>query len=243
MHQSKAHIIAQLQKDLLLLQGYKPLPGGEAPDTGLGAIQQAFPNETFPLGAIHEFSCTGAEEASASSGFIAGVLCSLMQRGAVTLWISASRNLFPPALQMFGIAPHRVIFIDLKREADLLWAMEEALKCTGLASVVGEISELSFTASRRLQLAVEQSGVTGFILRRNPRNTATASVTKWKITSASSEPRDNLPGLGFPRWNVTLLKVRNGKPGSWQIEWASGKFQSVHKAAAIIPGRFQKQTG
>ncbi|MEJ7912437.1 MAG: Error-prone repair protein ImuA [Chitinophagaceae bacterium] len=242
MLESKAHIIAQLQRELLLLQGFKPASNAASPDAGLGAIQQAFPNNTFPLGAIHEFSCTGAEEASASSGFIAGVLSSLMQRGAVSLWISASRTLFPPALQLFGIAPHRVIFIDLKREADLLWAVEEALKCKGLASVVAEIKELSFTASRRLQLAVEQSGVTGFILRRNPCNAATASVTKWKITPASSEPHE-LPGLGFPRWNVALLKVRNGKPGTWQMEWVAGKFQSVHRTAAIIPGQFQRQTG
>lgn len=40
--------------------------------------------------------------------------------------------------------------------------MEEALKCGGLAAVVGEVQDISFTASRRLQLAVEQSGVTGF---------------------------------------------------------------------------------
>jgi len=36
-----------------------------------------------------------------------------------------------------------------------------------------------------------------------------------------------LPGVGFPRLNVELLKVRNGKPGSWQVEWANGKFNEV----------------
>jgi protein ImuA len=35
----------------------------------------------------------------------------------------------------------------------------------GLAAVVAEIQELSFMTSRRLQLATEQSGVTGFMLR------------------------------------------------------------------------------
>ena len=64
--------------------------------------------------------------------------------------------------------------------------MEEALKCDGIAAVVGEIQELSFTVSRRLQLAVEQSRVTGFILRNNPRNlNTTACVTRWKITPLS----------------------------------------------------------
>ena len=103
--------------------------------------------------------------------------------------------------------------------------MEEALKCDGLSAVIGEMQELSFTASRRLQLAVEQSRVTGFILRHNPRNlNTTACVTRWKITSLPSELADDMPGVGFPRWNVELLKIRNGKPGAWQIEWTAGPF-------------------
>jgi protein ImuA len=62
--------------------------------------------------------------------------------------------------------------------------VEEALRCNRLAAVVAEIGELSFTASRRLQLAVEQSRVTGFILRLKPRNlTSTACVTRWRVTS------------------------------------------------------------
>jgi hypothetical protein len=36
-----------------------------------------------------------------------------------------------------------------------------------------------------------------------------------------------MPGVGFPGWNVELLKVRNGKPGSWQIEWAESRFQNI----------------
>lgn len=242
MVSSKAPILLQLQKDLLPLQGFKHAPNGTAVDVGLGTIKQAFPNKSFPLGAIHEFFCTGAETASASCGFIAGILCSLVQSGGVVVWISACRTIFPPALSLFGIPPHKIIFIDPQREADMLWAVEEALKCTGLAAVIGEVRELSFTSSRRLQLAVESSGVTGFILRRSPRNLATACVTRWKITPLASEPQDNLPGLGPPRWNIELVKVRNGKPGTWQMEWVAGKFRTVYKTASLIPEQ-QKKTG
>ena len=92
-----------------------------------------------------------------------------MQPGGACIWISAARKIFPPGLKAFGIEPDRVIFVDLKREKDVLWATEEVLKCEGLAAVASEIRELSFTVSRRLQLAVEKSRVTGFILRDNPR--------------------------------------------------------------------------
>src|SRR5450631_649056 len=98
--------------------------------------------------------------------------------------------------------------------------MEEALKCEGLAAVAGEIPHIDFTASRRLQLAVEKSSVTGLLLRHRPRQLNTiACVARWQINPLPSELEDDLPGVGFPRWNVELLKVRNGKPGAWQMEW------------------------
>ena len=119
--------------------------------------------------------------------------------------------------------------------------MEEALKCEGLAAVIGETSELSFTASRRLQLAVEQSRVTGFVLRVQPRNPGiTASVTRWKISPISSVLPDSMPGVGFPRWNVELLKVRNGKPGAWQLEWKGGRFRHVLLVTPILREQHRK---
>jgi protein ImuA len=167
----------------------------------------------------------------------------MMRNGGVSLWISSSRIVFPPALKCFGIEPDKIVFIDVPKQKDVLWVMEEALKCEGLAAVIGEMPEISFTASRRLQLAVEQSRVTGFVIRVNQRNlNTTACVTRWKITSLPSVLPDSMPGVGFPRWNVELLKVRNGKPGTWQVEWKAGRFRHGSPLTAI-PLEQKKKTG
>ncbi|MEO7768148.1 MAG: Error-prone repair protein ImuA [Ferruginibacter sp.] len=243
MTPSKADIIARLQKDIFPLQGFKTNLSNNALDLVIGSIKNAFPGNSFPLGAMHEFIHTGAEEAAVTSGFITVLLASLMQGGRVAIWIGSHRSIFPPALKSFGIAPDKIIFIELQKEKEMLWAMEEALKCEGLAGVIGEIKELSFTASRRLQLAVEQSKSTGFIIRHNPRKLeTTACVARWKINSLPSELVNNMPGVGFPRWNVELLKVRNGKPGKWQIEFMGGRFRHIYKMAALPP-LLQKKTG
>jgi len=240
---TKADIIAQLQRDILPLQGFRSAINSAAVDIGIGSIKYAFPEETFPLGAIHEFICSESEPLSAAGGFIAGILNSLMHHGGVSVWISSSQTIFPPSLKNFGIEPDKIIFINLQKEKDKLWAMEEVLKCDGIAAVVGEIQELSFTVSRRLQLAVEQSRVTGFIIRNNPRNlNTTACVTRWKITPLSSMLTDTMPGIGFPRWNVALLKVRNGKPGTWQVEWSAGRFRHIPYVTEITLEP-QKKTG
>lgn len=224
---TKKEIIHQLQQELLLLQGFSPSSTNKI-DVGLGPVTAAFPNAVFPTGAIHEFLSDAMEHAAATGGFIASLLGTLMRQGGVCIWISASRMLFPPALKTFGVEPDQVVFVDLKREKDVLWAMEEALKCEGLAAVIGEIREINLTASRRFQLAVEQSRVTGFVLRHQPRDlNAIACVARWRITPVASEVEDGMPGVGHPGWNVELLRVRNGRPGVWQLQWADGRFLPI----------------
>ena len=225
---SKKDIITELQKNILQWQGFKVPLAGRTRFAGLEEVESAFPNAVFPTGAIHEFLTEEPEHAAACGGFLAGLLKVLMENGGICVWISTSRSLFPPALKNFGVNPDRIIFIDLLRQKDLLWAMEEALKCSSLAAVVAETGEISFTESRRLQLVIEKSRVTGFILRGNTKNlSTTACVARWKITPLPSELEDGLPGVGFPRWNVELLKVRNGNPGSWKLEWSAGSFRGL----------------
>lgn len=239
---SRAHIITQLQQEILVLQGFKSAQNAVF-HIDLGPINESFPNGSFPLGAVHEFLTTGTEAVAATSGFIAGLLAPLMKNGGTSLWISASRTLFPPALKSFGIQPDRFIFIDLQKERHVIWAMEEALKCGALTAVVAEMKELSFTDSRRLQLAVEQSQVTGLILRNNFRQVnTTACLSRWKITPLHSIMEEDLPGIGFPQWKVELLRIRNGKAGVWNIKWEGGKFQPVYKFCAAIQ-ELQRKTG
>ena len=223
----KADIITQLKKDILALQGFRrSLHQDQQID--LETINHSFPDSVFPLGVNHEFICKAHEGLTASSGFIAGILSSLLKKGGAAVWISSSHTIFPPALVSFGINPAQLIFIRLRNQKEILWTIEEALKCEGLTAVVGEVSCVDLTISRRLQLATEQSGVTGFLLRSDQRTlNTTACSCRWQIHSLQSETEDGLPGVGFPRLNVELLKVRNGKPGSWQLEWVNGKFNEV----------------
>jgi len=244
MQGEKADLIARLKMDILPLEGLRAVHTGDNPYPGLGALNRAFPLGKFPLGAVHEFVCEGVETSAATTGFISGMLGSLMNKGGAAVWIGSGRTLFPPALKMFGIDPERIVFVDLQKEKDILWAMEEALKCRGLSAVICEMPELSFTVSRRFQLAVEQSLVTGFILRTNPRNLNTnACVSRWNIKSLPSETDEDLPGLGFPRWKVNLLKIRNGKPGTWHLEWAAGCFRFIKEQIPSIFLEPKRKTG
>ena len=221
------------------MEGFKPYDGS-CVDMGLGEIEQALPNKSFPLGTVHEVLSTGITDAAAASAFVACLLAPLIQAHGVAFWISSSRKVSPLALTQFGIRPDSVIFVDLKREREVLWAVEESLKCAALAAVVADVQEISFMASRRLQLAVEQSRVTGFLLRRDPRTIgATASVARWRISGLPSNDRlqPGMPGVSFPRWRIDLERIKNGKPGSWNLECVEGKFVVDQKIDATLKER------
>lgn len=237
----KSNLLTTLQSDILRLQGFKPA-ANTITDAGLGSIIDAFPNRSFPIGHIHEFLSSSTEDVATSSGFIAGLFSTLLKQNGVILWISTARKVFPPALKNFGVQPDRFIFIDLKKEKDVLWAMDEALKCAALTAVVGELKEITFTESQRLQLAVEQSQVTGFVLRHCTKKIGTtACVSRWRITSIPSEIPDELPGLGFPTWRVELLRIRNGKAGVWNLQWKDGRLVPLHHSQEFF--KEQKKVG
>jgi len=230
---AKKDIIAGLRRELLSLQGFNDEQHNAVVDTALGKMKSAFPNHSFPISAVHEF-IADVPDAAATAGFIGIVLAALMNNKGAALWLSSRHSVFPPALQGIGIAPDKIIFIFLKNDKQIAWALEEALKCNGLSAVIGELKELSFTTSRRLQLAVEKSHVTGFILRYNSRQLqANACVSRWKIKPLSSELPGRLPGVGFPRWEVELLKIRNGHPGKWQIEFRGGRIRYINTSLTI----------
>jgi protein ImuA len=232
----KKDIIQQLQKDILSMQGHKAMSDNGRFESGLGPIESSFPNHVFPIGAIHEFLSDFPEDAAASNAFISAMLGRLARDNGTCLWIGSKRTIFPPALMLFGLEPDRIVFVDVKKEKDVLWATEEALKCASLSAVVGELSNLTFMESRRLQLAVEESRVTGFIHRHKPKSIDNlACVSRWKIRPLPSIETDGLPGVGRPCWNVELLKARNGTPGNWGMEWSSNRLKQIMAKPISVP--------
>ncbi len=209
---------------------------------GLPAIDGHLPGGGLLAGALHEAAGEGAdlEHGAAAALLLAGLLA---RRCGPVLWAVARPDLHAPALAASGLHPGRVVFAEAGRH--VLPVMEEALHHPGLAGVVGEVGELGLTASRRLQLAAETSGIPAFALRRfrdasDPAlREPNAAVTRWRVAALPSPPpiphAPDVPGLARARWRLDLVRCRGGTPATWIVEAcdASGRLT----LAADIPDR------
>jgi protein ImuA len=195
---------------------------------GIGAIDDRLPNGGLALGALHEVSGGGpdVEHGAAAALLIAG---GLARHPGQVLWVAERGDLFAPALDAVGLSPDRVIYAEAGEAKFVLMAMEEGLRHAGLAGVVGELSgRLTLIASRRLQLAAEQSGVICFALRRSRSHDdpalaePTAATTRWRVSALPSPPplshAPETPGLVRARWRLELLCCRGGEPATWIVE-------------------------
>jgi protein ImuA len=236
MKPDRSDILHQLQREILALGGMPvPTKENELPDA-LSFLKEHFPHGTLPTGAMHEFMGSTPEDGAATLGFIAALMSSCLPSSGAVAWISNESTIHPPSLSHYRLSPHHVLFIHPARENDLLWVTEEALKCSGLRAVIAELKDLPSKQSRRLQLAVEKSGVTGFVLNRdNKFQNANHCVSRWTVRATPSESENGLPGMGMPKWEVELLKIRNGRPGRWMMAWTGQELRTIMMEQAL-PG-------
>ena len=120
----------------------------------------------------------------------------------------------PEALQS------RLIHVAAKTPEDLLFALEEGIRCRDIAFVIGELAgnsrALDFTASRRLTLAAEKYGTALYLVRLDAAHDLSSARMRWQVRSAPSlGSRWNAAAPGSPSWRAELFRARGHAPGEW----------------------------
>jgi protein ImuA len=184
-------------------------------------------------GALHEFYGARAADAMAVAGLGLVLAANAAERGKI-IWVRQDHGRFetgaPSAagLASLGLDHRRFVLVEARDMLSALRAALEGARCAGLSSLVldvwGEHRVFDLTASRRLFLAAQTSGVTIFILRASAQPSASSAETRWQVKAAPSKAWvANAPG--FPRFELTLLRNRSFSAGvanaSWCVEWNS----------------------
>lgn len=129
---------------------------------------------------------------------------------------------YGPALKASGIDPTRLLLVRCKNLQETLWALEEGLKSKALAAVIGELGQISLTASRRLVLTARAHNTQGLLLLRSEKTISSAAYSRWQVSpEASSGVAFDHRAPGDSVLNAHLVKHRGGqRPYQQKLKWA-----------------------
>jgi protein ImuA len=169
-------------------------------------------------------------EAFAETAWDAAVLGFVLARlpadARPVLWVQdrvSRQQTGQPCLAGIG-AQRPIILVSLSRPVDVLWALEEGLRCRALGAVIGEIwgdpAVVDFTATKRLALRAEAAGVPCWLIRRAAHPQLSAARDRWRIGARPSAPHPHDPlAPGAARWALDLFRSRQRQPAAWMATY------------------------
>jgi hypothetical protein len=150
--------------------------------TGLAALDRLLPGGGIPSASVIEWISEFPGQSAASLALRSAAPL-LQQRGCLAV-IDEHREFFPGAVSVHGIPLSRLLLIRIPPEAtsssplrlprsaaglsehsQALWALEQTARCRGVKVVLAWLHRCTSAVVRRLQLAVESSGVVLMLLR------------------------------------------------------------------------------
>lgn len=225
-----------------LRQAEMPVPfstGHKALDAALGG--------GLAQGRVHELFAASVDDAASATGFAAMLALRALQPGKVLLWLRtdiAERrggSFHAPGYVELGGDPDALLLALAPDDVTMLRCAADAARCAGLGVVVTECwgtpRALDLTASRRLALAAEKSGVTLLLLRMDAQASPSAAETRWQVMAAPSQRLEaNAPGPAV--LEIELLRRRAGPAGMrWRVEWDRDErsFREAALPGAVVP--------
>jgi len=233
--------LAMLRRELASIAGGER-PSADRFATGHAALDASL-GGGLARARVHELFAGEGDDAASAAGFAAMLALRAGGAGAPILWLRTDEaerrggRLYAPGLAELGGDPDELIIGFAPDAKALLRGAADAARCGGLGALIvecwGRCPALDLTASRRLALAAEQSGVTLLLLRQEAEPVPSAADTRWAVRAAESSALDaNAPGP--PRFEIELLRRRAGPSGMrWRLEW--DRDQSIFREPAL-PG-------
>ncbi len=219
-------------------------------DTLLGSVG-------LNVGGVHEIRCAppggrggGAAAATIAQrlfGLLLGVrrVIALKHDGPV-FWaapLSACNEtgtLYSHGLKDLGLDPGHLIIVTPRKNQDVLWVLEEALRSGCVSMVLGEVGAISATASRRLSLAAAEAQCPCILVSSPGSLPAVAVATRWQVAPRPGGENPLDPATpGARRFSLTLERCRSQPLASnridFAVEWSDGA--RCFRMVAAVPDR------
>lgn len=196
--------------------------------SGFEGLDQLLPDSGLTNGSVIEWisDAPGLRTASVALKCAAKLL---NKPGALAV-VDADHDFHPASIEHLGIPLERLLLIrpgatrtseanrlptlsSEQRRTESLWALEQLARCSGVCVLLAWIDRLSSTAQRRLQLAVENSGVTVMLMRPS----IAARQTSWSDLRFQVSPVRNRRDSFDSEIQVRLLRCRNAVQSTGRV--------------------------
>jgi protein ImuA len=225
---SPGTIVEALREQIAKLERTRQ-PAGRPPlSSGCPDLDRLLPEGGFRWGTLVEWL-------SAGEGGGASTLATLAAReacrsGGVLVVLDASREFYAPAAARLGLELDRLIVLQAAGEADNLWALDQSLRSPAVAAVVAWPDRLDSHTFRRLQLAAEEGGGMGLLIRP----AAARHEPSWAEVRLWVEPRPYASSAGR-RLLIEVLRSRGSAGGgSVEVEM-DDETHTLHLAPRLAP--------
>ena len=159
--------------------------------TGCPLLDKLLPRGGLQRGTLVEWLAEGP-------GSGAGMLALMSARqacceGRAFVIMDRARRFYPPSAARWGMDLENLLVLRPRTESEELWALEQVLRSSSIGAVWAPLGRIGVREFRRLQLAAENGGAVGLLLR-------------------PAEVR------GEPSWGEAQLLVRpRASPAGWRL--------------------------
>ena len=153
----------ELRRQIVQLEGARRSGDSTVTDTGCAALNTILPDGGVRSGSLIEWISADEGVGTHTLGLLtAREAC---RNGGLLVLLDRRRELCPPALVRLGIDPEQCLVVHPENSADHDWAMDQVLRSPATAAVVAWPDRLNDRTFRRWQLAAEEGGCIGILLR------------------------------------------------------------------------------
>ncbi|HEV3024685.1 MAG TPA: hypothetical protein VGX76_19550 [Pirellulales bacterium] len=251
---SRSQLVAELRERLGRLEAARRPAGEPSLSTGCAPLDRLLPAGGMSRGGLVEW--LAADGSGAAWLALAAARAACREHGPLVV-VDGSGTFYPPAAALAAIALEEVLVVRAQQAGDEAWALDQALRSTGVGAVFCQSQRLHPRTVRRLQLAAESSGGLGLLVRpeaaRQEPCWAEARLlvrplpaTKAKLAGESSDvenPDAQTLSLVGRRLRVELLRAR-GAAGGRSVDLEIDDETGVVRLAAELAGAaFPRRSG
>ncbi len=168
-------------------------PRRDAISSGCAAIDRVLPHAGHAHGSMIEVLRSASGTGTLTIALM--IAKRALADGKYLVVVDPARQFYTPAMVAMGLPMERLIVLQPANHADLLWGLDQSLRCEAVGATIAPMATLDDRVARRLQLATEHGGGLGILLRdvRAAKRYPSWADVQWWIRSNSGPPRTTSP--------------------------------------------------